>query len=102
MELSLFNFLFNVNDKNWREKFQSRFVSYYKTYLDDKVLTQDEYKNINFLLENWISTMIYQTLYCEESTHVYEEFQVVYKFPRYILKANISLMRAPLDPSQEP
>jgi len=104
MELSFFNFSFHVGDDNWRDKFQKRYESLYKPYVDEGYINIDEYQNMNFLLENWISAMVYQTLYHEIQTHIYEEFEVMFRLPRFTLRSNLSIMRDPLtaDPLRMP
>lgn len=93
MELPLFNFLFHLTDEKWRTQFQLKFELLYKPLLDESFFSIDEYQNMSYLIESWISTMMYHTIYNEKETAPYEEFQVTYKLPRFTIKANVTIYR---------
>jgi hypothetical protein len=93
MDLPFFNFVLHIVDETWRKSFENRFEVLYKPFLDSEVLTSDEYLNISYLLESWISTMIYHATFNEKATAEYEEFRVSYKFPRFAVSANVTIYR---------
>jgi len=98
IDLAFFNFMVNVKDPDWRSKFVTRFDFYYMAYLDQQIINLDEYQNLRHLLENWLSTMIYHTLYNEKITSAYEEYECMFRFPRYTLRGNTTIIRGNSDP----
>lgn len=87
MDLPLLNFTFNINE-DWRGLYKKKF----EQYMDNNLkINADETLNIFFLLENWISTMFYNSLFNEVKTYKYDVYNVTYKFPRYTLQCHLTL-----------
>lgn len=86
MDLPLLNFSFNINE-DWRTLYKKKF----ELYIDTLNINADETLNIYFLIENWISTMFYNSMHNEVKTYTYDEYNVIYQFPRYKLQCHLTL-----------
>lgn len=93
MDLSFFNFVINIDDK-WTELFQSRFHLIFGECIEKNFLTKEEYSQLNNFLFNWIDVCIYNTHTFEHiDKGLYEEYQLKFKFPRYVLNANLTIIK---------
>ena len=94
MDLSFFNFVINIDDK-WIELYQSRFHLIFGEYINKGILTKEEYLQINNFLFNWIDVCIYNTHNYEsiEKGGFYEEYVLKFKFPRYVINANLTIIK---------
>lgn len=92
MDLPFFNFVINVDDK-WTELFHARFHLILGDYIEKKVVTKEEYSQLNNLVFNWVDVCIYNTHTFENiEKGLYEEYQLKLKFPRYVLNANLTII----------
>ena len=87
MELPLFKFNFVITEQ-WLHRYQEAF-DFYATLLPNSI-SYSEIKTIEKLLEDWMNSIRIHSI-TNEKKEAYEEYQVTYKFPRYIVNAIVGI-----------